>query len=325
MTVFVDHMRVAVQAGNGGNGCASFSRRDDRKVVPDGADGGDGGRIIFRADTNAPPLVSLRSRQYIIAESGGHGKGARKRGRNGESTVIIVPVGTRIYDRDKNLLIRQLTTSGSEVVVCEGGRGGSGNSGHRDATLGEKKGPLSLELQYRVPADIFLVGLPNSGKSTFLNRLTRAHVKIEYYPFTTRTPEVGVLSFSEYEQLTLCELPSLYAASGEGRGMGADFLKHLEVANLVLYFLDPQSEFATSLEDGLAILKSVVEAQNSDFLNIPYAVVVNKIDIAEAKASAEKQAFDPGVPCFYISAQQGEGLKPLNEYLKEVYETSQDA
>lgn len=319
--MLIDRVHLIVQAGNGGNGCESFYRRTDRKIVPNGGDGGDGGRVIFRADANAPSLGSFRFKQHLVAESGGHGGSNRKRGKRGKDLLVLVPYGTRLYDRAKNLAIRDLVHQDEEVVVLEGGRGGSGNDGGKNSSLGEKGLRLDLELSFRIVADIFLVGLPNSGKSRLLNSLTRAHVKEEAYPFATRSPEIGVYQISDYEQITLCELPSLYQSSHEGRGLGTDFLRHLERAKCVLLVLDPVSDFAKTLQEGFAILRKEIETFCADFLALPFAVVVNKMDLPQARENVKNQNFDPGVPCFYISALTGGGLPLLTEFLRGKLQT----
>lgn len=324
--MLIDRVHLIVQAGNGGNGCESHFRRTDKKMVPNGGDGGDGGRVIFRADSNAPSLGSLRFKQHLVAESGGHGGSNRKRGKKGKELIVLVPCGTRLYDRTKNLAIRDLVNDGDEVVVLEGGRGGAGNDGGKNVTRGEKGLQLDLELSFRIVADVFLVGLPNSGKSRLLNALTRAHVKEGSYPFATRSPEIGVHRISDYEQLTLCELPSLYRSSHEGRGLGTDFLRHLERAKYVLLVLDPVSDFAESLSEGYDILKKEIETYRAEFLALPHAAVVNKMDLAEARERVKGQNFNPGVPCFYISALTGEGADLLTDFLKEkIHKAAQHA
>ncbi len=315
--MFIDHVHLLVQAGNGGNGCESYHHRPDRKIVPNGGDGGHGGAVIFRADVNAPSLVSMRFKQHMMAPSGGHGGPTRKRGRNGENLVILVPVGTRIIDRDKNLVVRDLAKQGDEVLLLKGGEGGVGNDGNREATKGEPGQMLNLELNVLLIADVLILGLPNSGKSKLLNLLTRAKAKEENYAFTTRTPEVGVWQYSDYEQMTLCELPSVYEASLEGRGMGVDFLKHLERGKMVLLMLDPISQFCGSLKEGLGILRETIRQYREEFLERPFAVIVNKMDLEEAKEAVKAQKFKPKAPVFYISAATGEGMEKLKDFLKE--------
>ena len=312
--MFIDTVSLTVQAGNGGNGCDSFYRRPDRKVVPNGGDGGKGGDVIVRADNNAPPIGNLRFKQKLIAESGTSGGSTKKRGKNGDNLVILVPPGTRLFDRERNFLIRDLVHIGDEVVVVPGGKGGGGNQGGKEATQGQKGTALVLEFSILLVADIFLVGLPNSGKTKLLNVLTRSQAKEESYAFSTKSPEIAMFAVSDYEQITLCELPSLYSNSHEGRGMGADFIKHLERAHLVLYVVDPVSQFAADPDEGLKILREEVRLQREDFLKIPSAVVVNKMDLPEARAKFDPAKFKPGMPSFPVSAQTGEGMQALKDF-----------
>lgn len=317
--MFTDRIHLTVQAGNGGNGCASFNHRTDRKTIPNGGDGGKGGGIIFKADENAPGLGHFKFNQHILGEHGGHGGPNKCRGRNGKDHIVLVPVGTRIYDREKNLLIRDLKAAGDQVVVVEGGEGGAGNLGGKDATTGEPGMILDIELVYRIPADVFLIGLPNSGKTTLLNYLTRSNAKAEAYPFTTKSPQIGVHYFSDYEKITLCDLPSLYSASHEGRGRGVDFLSHLEGAALILFVIDPFSEFAESLKDGLKLLKQQLASYSDTFADLPSAIVVNKMDLEGAREKVKKDRFKPKEPSFFLSALTGEGVGELKAFLKQKF------
>ena len=319
--MFVDRVHFLIQAGNGGNGCESYFRRTDKKLVPHGGDGGPGGRVIFRADGNAPGLESFRMRQHLIAESGGHGGSTRKRGKNGGDLVILVSPGTRIMDRTRSLVIRELLHAGEEIVVLEGGRGGVGNQGGKQAVPGEKGATLDIELHLRIGAEIFFVGLPNAGKSKLLNVLTGARIKEENYPFTTRGPEMAVLMDDVEEPVKLCELPSLYQASHQGRGMGLDFLKHLEGAKGIIYVLDPVSKFSASLAEGMTVLENAVAHYEKRFLQIPRAIVVNKMDLPEAQQKVKDEKFEPGAPAFYVSAEKGEGIGALREHLRKMAAT----
>jgi len=308
-----------VQAGNGGNGCESFTPRTDKKIVSNGGDGGNGGNIIFRSAIQAPGLGSFRLKQHLIGDHGGHGGSSRKRGKNGEDLIIEVPVGTRIYDRQRQFLIRHLLQVGDEVIVSKGGHGGAGNHRGKQAERGEQGTKLELELNLLIAADIFLLGIPNAGKSKLLNLLTGSHAKEGDYAFTTRSPEMGVWSppAMDEEKIRLCELPSLYDASHDGRGLGTDFLKHLEGAPMILFMLDPLSKFSESLSDGFSILKKELEKYDKNFGKIPVVVAVNKMDLPEAKEKVKKQKFRPKAPVFFISALTGEGMDKLESYLKE--------
>jgi len=314
----IDKIHITVQGGDGGNGCESYYHRKDKKIVPNGGDGGHGARVIFRASENAQPLSNFRFQRHIVAEAGGHGGSNGKRGRNGRDLIVLIPCGTRIYDRQRGFLIRELLMPGEEVVVAEGGKGGVGNVSDKVPTVGEK-GPLyEVEMTIRIAADVFLVGLPNAGRSAILNRLTRAHVKEEAYPFTTRSPELGVCPLPEERQVTLCDLPSIYSASHEGHGVGNDFLKHLEKAKFILFVLDPVSEFADSLESGLELLRQEISIYDKHFLEIPCAVIVNKMDLPEAVEKVKAAPWAPKVPCFLTSAKTGEGLDALKEFFAKI-------
>jgi GTPase len=306
--MFFDQVQITVQAGRGGNGCDSYYRRTDRKVVPHGGDGGSGGSVI---------LGVFKFKHKLAAEPGGHGGSTKKRGKNGEDLVVIVPVGTRIFDREHHFLIRELREAGEEVIVAQGGRGGGGNQGGKEASKGEEGHKLELELTVTLKADIFMIGLPNSGKSKLLNKLTRAHAKEEHYPFATTEPSIGVWTHSYEDPITFCELPSIYEGSHEGRGLGSSFLKHLEGAKLMAFVLDPLSEFAPTLKEGLKILRKQVEIFNEEFLNIPYFVAVNKMDLPEAQEKVKKEKFAPKVPVFRISALTGEGLDKMIAHIQK--------
>ncbi len=187
----LNHVHVLVQAGDGGNGCESYQNRTDRKIVPTGGDGGRGGHVIFKASNQAPKIEKLRLRQHIVAESGVHGGSKSKKGRKGKDEIILVPPGTRIYNYSTRMGIRDLKNDGDEVIVARGGAGGLGNDGGRKQTTGARGEKIEVELEFFLVADVFLVGLPNSGKSFFMSSVTHAQVPVTEYPFSTRYPAVG--------------------------------------------------------------------------------------------------------------------------------------
>lgn len=323
--MFIDHIHLTVQSGSGGNGCESYAHRNDRKHVPDGGDGGPGGDVIFRADHNAPPLSSFRFRQRLMAEGGGHGGSNRKRGKRGKDLLVLVPVGTRLEDRDKGVVIRHLLHQGDEVILIKGGKPGVGNLGGKTVSLGEKGEIIELELHLQLQADVFLVGLPNSGKSSLISALTRSHAKPESYPFSTRTPEVGMYLVSDYERIKFCELPSIYAGSHEGKGVGNQFVRHLESAKLICYVLDPVSAFAASLKEGLAILQDQLSRVQGELTSCNSVVLVNKMDLDASKKATAEENFRPAFPVFFVSAESGQGLEEFRTFLDGKKELRENA
>lgn len=314
--MFINNIHLTIQAGDGGHGCESYQQRNDKKRPPNGGDGGRGGHVIFRADVNVPSINNFRFKQHLVAEGGGHGGSNRRKGKNAKDMTILVPVGTRIRDRKRGLLIRDLAEHNDEVIVAAGGEGGLGNLGGRDATRGQKGQIIDIELEYRLRPDYVLVGLPSSGKSTLLNFLTGTHAKNEDYPFATKEPEIGVHALSDYEQVTFCELPSLYDGSRHGGGHGNRFLTQLEFAHFIFYVIDPSNMFAKSMEDGLQILKDEIAAYDAKFLKIPAGVIVNKCDLVEGPAPKVKT----DLPVFYISAKTGQGVETFRDFLKKRFQ-----
>lgn len=307
--MFIDELTIRVRSGAGGRGCESYHMRPDRKYIPNGGDAGNGGDIILRADPQTGSLIALKSKRVFEAERGGHGLGSNQYGRKGKDYIIKVPCGTSIHNKTENLLIRDLIYPGEEVVVLKGGRGGYGNHARRPATPGEEGRELELLLSFKIIADIFLVGLPNSGKTTLLKLLTGAGVRETEYPFATKMPRAGTY-YSREVQLSLCELPSIYQASGEGRGLGTRFLKHLERAKLIFLMLNSKNEFADNLKEGYKILIQTIQEFNPDFLKIQRFIVVNKTDLL-SKTEQKQKYFLAKEKVYFISAKENKGIDRL--------------
>ncbi len=307
--MFVDELIITVCSGRGGRGCESYFRRADHKRVPNGGDGGKGGDVILKVDPHMADLLSLRSKPDFEAESGAPGIGNNQHGANGEDREISVPCGTTVYNQRDNLLIRDLVLPSDEVMVLKGGRGGYGNHAGRPATSGQPGEELELKLSFKIIADIFILGLPNAGKTMLLRTLTRARVQETHYPFATKVPQLGTYQ-TEQGSYRLCELPSVYGASEAGRGLGTHYLKHLERAKLIFLTLDVKSEFAQDLKIGYDILLKAMEHFDPDFLRIPRFVVVNKVDLLGRKTGIKK--FFPRKEKIYpISVLEEMGLNQL--------------
>jgi GTP-binding protein len=346
---FVDHVRIHAKAGDGGDGCCSFRRE---KFVPhggpDGGDGGDGGSIILKADVHTDNLASLYYEPNVRANRGAHGQGKDKHGRNGESLTVKVPVGTLIFrlpeqfhphisdsdskdtgnkgplDLRKLEPIVDLNEPGAEFVLCQGGRGGKGNTHFKSSTnraprqttegeLGEE-GWFALELQ--TIADVGLVGYPNAGKSTLLGKLSAAHPKVAPYPFTTLNPVVGVVELDGFKRKTVADIPGLIEGAHENKGLGHEFLRHIERCRLLLFVLDMAgSEGRDPIED-FRTLRQELKLYDPRLAARSFAVVANKMDLADAAGHLRQfKAKFRKVRIIPISAKKGDGIARVKELL----------
>jgi len=315
--MMIDKVHLTIQGGRGGKGCESYNHRKDHKKVPNGADGGDGGSVIFRASHNAPGLDRLKLKQHLEAESGQHGSSDNRRGSKGADLVVLVPIGTSIYRRENHLAIRDLYREGEEVIVARGGRGGSGNIGDKPSTSGEEGERIEVDVEFRIMADVFLVGLPSSGKSSLLHHLTRAPVEGKDYPFATRSPVVGVYAYDDYKQINFCELPSIFDGSTDGRGLGTDFLRHLARAKLIVFMIDASLKFSSTAIEGLNTLQRIVYGHDPAFRQIPSVAVINKIDLGRDVGKTQEELQSSGQIYFLISMKTGEGVESLVKFIQE--------
>jgi GTPase len=316
--VFTDELTISVRSGDGSRGCDSYLRRPDRKRIPNGGDGGKGGDVILRADDQAGSLSYLKSKRLFEAERGGLGTSNNQHGRSGEDIVVKVPCGTTVTNKRDNLLIRDLLVAGEEIIVVKGGRGGYGNHKGRPPTPGEEGKVLELSLSFKIIADIFLVGLPNSGKTSLLKRLTHAGVLETDYPFATKSPQLGTYQ-TDASEFRICELPAIYDASSEGRGLGTRWLKHLERAKLLFLLVDPKSTFAPDVTTGHDILLKIIKQVEPKFLSIPRFLIVNKAHLISEKKTNKNRALKD-TRTFFISAQEGTGVNRLMKEATEILE-----
>ncbi len=286
--MFIDYAEITIMGGKGGNGCVSFRRE---KYVPrggpNGGDGGDGGKVILVADENVNTLLDFRHRRRFQAGKGQHGQGSNKHGKNGSDVRVLVPVGTLLKDRVSGQVVADLVVHGQTVVVAQGGKGGRGNarfatSTHRaprkveEGTEGQER---ELNLDLKLLADVGLVGLPNSGKSTLLACISSARPKIADYPFTTIQPKLGIVSLDEFQRTMLADIPGLISGAHQGKGLGIRFLQHIERTRILLFLLDitspePQRDYE--------ILCHELSRYKADLLKKPSLVVLNKIDLWSA-------------------------------------------
>jgi len=281
---FLDQAKIYVKAGNGGNGSASFRREKFIEFGgPDGGDGGHGGSIIFVADKNLNTLIDFRYQQHFKAEKGQDGKGKKKTGKSGKDLILKVPFGTQILEEDNNTLIEDLTKVGQKIVVANRGKGGLGNvrfksstnRAPRKKTDGNKGENFWIWLQLKVIADVGIVGIPNSGKSSLLSALTGAKPKIANYPFTTINPNLGVANYNNKE-VTLADIPGLIEGAHEGIGLGDKFLKHIERCKSIIHLIDITNE--NLLENYFKVKKELFK-YSYKLIKKREIIVFNKIDM----------------------------------------------
>lgn len=308
--IFVDEVVIVAQSGDGGPGCESYEKRSELRVLRTGGDGGKGGDVIFRADSNVTTLYPFVLNRLFRAESGQQGSSNQKTGPGGKDLLVRVPCGTKIFNKQENLLIRELVNNGDEVTVCQGGKGGIGNSHKRGSVLPAGKcQTIELFLSLHLRADVLLLGMPNAGKSALLKHWTHSRAQVEAYPFSTRTPQLGSYEDEEYQQFTFCELPALIPGSSEGKGLGNHFLKHLETSSFFLLMLDPLKE-GFNLRRDYEETMAEITAYNPRLAEREHFAVVSKIDDECFSRDAHKNQKLP-VPVFYISTVTGEGSREL--------------
>jgi GTP-binding protein len=325
---FVDRVVLHVAAGRGGNGVASVHREKFKPLGgPDGGNGGPGGSVILRVDPDVTTLIDYHHNARRQATHGGHGAGAHRNGAHGEDLVLPVPDGTVVTDEDGEL-IADLVGAGTELVVAEGGRGGLGNAALASAKrkapgfalLGEPGEELSIHLELKVVADIGLVGFPSAGKSSLIAALSRARPKIADYPFTTLVPNLGVVQAGDVT-FTVADVPGLIEGASEGRGLGHDFLRHIERCAALVHVVD-----LATIEPGRNPVEDldVIERELARYGGLedrPRLVALNKIDLPDGREMVDLVVDDikaRGWPVFAVSAVSRQGLRELSFAMAEV-------
>ena len=326
---FIDEAVITVVSGNGGKGCVSFRReRFIPKGGPDGGDGGNGGDIIIKASKKIHTLSDFSSKKHFKSQNGSPGKGKNQTGKDGSNTLIEVPLGTTVYDKDSGEMIADLIRDDEEILIVSGGRGGKGNrhfttSTNRAPRFAQPGIPGSekrLLLTLRYIADIGLIGLPNAGKSTLLSRLTKAHPKIGRYPFTTLVPNLGVIEYEDKSSLILADIPGLVEGAGEGKGLGHRFLKHIERTGFLLHIIDIAQDPSQDPLYSFHLIQKELEKYHPSLTGKGQMVLINKIDLIKPgqfnidKIRSELKRID--LESLPISALKGDGLDELKKILK---------
>ena len=327
---FIDEVTIFVKAGKGGDGAATFRREPFvPRGGPSGGDGGDGGSVILLADEQLSTLLDLRYQQRYAAEPGEPGRGRDKYGRAGVDTIVRVPVGTVVRDQASGELLCDLATPGQRFVAAQGGRGGKGNihfatatyQTPTDAETGTAGEERSLSLELKLLADVGLLGYPNVGKSTFISSVSRARPKIANYPFTTLTPNLGVVGMSGGRSFVLADIPGLIEGAAEGAGLGHRFLRHVERCRVLLHLVELSpphgdgSDGRSPLHD-FDVINRELAKYHPDLAARPQVVALSKIDLTETRVAypeLERHFAERGVALHAVSAVTNEGVKGVLE------------
>ena len=319
--MFIDFTEIDISAGNGGSGAVSFRREKFiPKGGPDGGDGGRGGHVIFKVDTNLHTLQDIRYRRRYKAENGHPGRGSNKTGKNGKDVVILVPAGSVIRKKGSKDIIIDLTVNGQNYIICNGGQGGKGNARFKTST---KQAPRKaqpgvegesgiFEIELKVLADVGLVGLPNAGKSTLLSSISSARPKVADYPFTTLKPNLGIVKYGEYESFVMADIPGLIEGASLGKGLGHQFLRHIERNRIHIYLIDCMED---NPYDVYITLKNELKNFNEDLIKKPSLICRTKFDL---KQELSPQWSDFNEKIYDISSLTKEGVDQLIHSLVEV-------
>ncbi len=331
--MFIDRVKIKVKAGKGGDGMASFRRE---KYVPlggpFGGDGGNGGSVIFEADSNKSTLLDLRFNRLIIAQDGGRGLNKKMHGPAGNDIIIKVPIGTIIKDIKHDIILADLIEVGQQAIIAQGGRGGRGNwhfaTPRNPAPDFAEKGELGeekdVEIELKLLADVGLVGYPSVGKSTFLSVVSKAKPEIAAYPFTTLIPQLGVVQAPDGRSFVLADLPGLIEGAHQGKGLGHQFLQHIERCRVLIHIIDMGAEDHRDPVNDYRIINDELGQYEYRLLERPQVVVANKMDLPGAEENLErfKKAY-PKLQVFETITLIQEGLDPILYAVADLLQTTQ--
>jgi len=334
---FIDETTLEVRAGKGGDGCVAFRREKYRPMGgPSGGNGGHGGDVVFVADRNLSTLLDLHYRKLYKAPHGENGRGRDQHGKNGEDERIRVPTGTILYDLETGELLADLTEDKQEFIAAEGGNGGFGNMQFTTSTRqapdfalpGQEGTTRKLKLELKLLADVGVIGFPNVGKSTFISKVSKARPKIADYPFTTLTPNLGVVRAPGRQAFVMADVPGLIPDAHKGVGLGIRFLRHVERTRTFLHMLELSDDSTRDPIQDFEVLKRELElydeSTGSELAKKATIVALNKVEDNEIREICEQEYNDyfeqKGIPFFVISAQTGENCIPLLHALTDQIE-----
>lgn len=326
--MFTDRVKLHLKAGKGGDGVVAWRKEKYiPKGGPYGGDGGKGGSVILEADNQIPSLEAYRNQYLLKAEDGQQGRSNCCTGRNGKDLILKVPCGTLVKDAETQEVLFDFTQDKERWLICQGGKGGKGNNHFKTptnrapniCTKGRLGHECDIELELKLIADVGLVGFPNAGKSTFITKTTKVSVKIAPYPFTTLRPNLGYLFADGGQRVLLADIPGIIEGAHLDKGLGLEFLRHIERTHLLLFVLDVSGfELRDPVKD-FQVLRNEIGAYNPELLEKPFLVALNKCDIEGAEENCkifrESYPFDPNT-IFEISALSGHGIAALVERLK---------
>ena len=317
---FIDHTTLSVKAGNGGMGCIAFLREKFRpKGGPCGGDGGHGGNIIFQVNLQLGTLQDITLKHHYRAENGANGSGKNRHGKNGKDIIIKIPPGTIIKDTDTEQVLKDLTKANESYLVAKGGNGGFGNArfkskrqtAPRIANDGQKGEKLNVELELKVLADVGLVGFPNSGKSTFISKVSNARPKIADYPFTTLVPNLGIVKYGDYQSFVMADIPGLIPGASDGKGLGSQFLRHIERTKVLVYLVECIAE---EIQENFKTLQKELNKHNPELIERPSLLLLTKSDLT-LDEPGEIKKISKNIPVIQISSVTG---KNLNEAVQSI-------
>jgi len=326
--MFLDHAKIFIKSGDGGNGVISFRREKFvPKGGPNGGDGGRGGDIIFKASAQLSTLIDFSYKRHYKAARGKHGEGGLKTGKDAEDVIIMVPMGSIIKDEDTGEILADLTKDGEEKIVLKGGRGGRGNNHFKTSTIqapryaenGREGKEANVIIELKLIADAGLVGFPNAGKSTLISKISAAKPKIADYPFTTLIPNLGIVRYKEYDSFVVADIPGIIEGASDGKGLGIQFLKHIERTRVLLFLIDSTNLLdATTKKQYLkeydTLLKEL-KNYSRELLNKPRIVCFTKIDAITEELKKKLQKMKMDETKILISSVSGEGLDTLKDLI----------
>jgi len=334
--MFVDKVKIYVKAGDGGDGAVAFLREKYKPYGgPAGGDGGKGGDVILMATSKKLTLYDFKYKRHFRAPNGERGRGKNQHGKDAQDLTLEVPIGTVVIDAESGQVICDLTQEGQMCVVAKGGKGGRGNAhfatptnqAPKYAEKGQKGEERWLLLELKLIADVGIIGLPNAGKSTLISKLTKAKPKIADYPFTTLSPVLGVMELEDTNRIALADIPGLIEGASQGKGLGLEFLRHVERTKLLLHLVDVSDQRQIEPLEAFQIVNSEMEKYNPKLLRKKQIVVGTKIDILSDRKilnKLKKEFAKMGYMFIPVSSITGEGLDTLKKVIIEQIKGGKD-